>query len=134
MQTIRIKKSIITKIGAALAKDANPAITYQQWLAELSRDETPHDAVEAYLIKTRAIDDKYELSDYVSASDYLAMLKVAHANRKAYFVATDFETNFNDWFCNELQERLQYYGFDLGEPVNVDTMARMADAEKQKGR
>ena len=80
------------------------------------------------------MDSDYDLKDYVSASDYTDMMKVAQANRKEYFVATDFEDNFNAWFCDELEERLQYYGFDLDAPVDVEAMVRMADDEKKKGR
>lgn len=130
-----IKKSIITKVGADLAKEyASDASNYKELLREMWRDDAPHDAVEEYLIDEGHIDSDYELKDYVSASDYIDMMKVAQANRKEYFVATDFEANFKDWFCDELEERLLYYGFDLNAPVDVDAMVRMADDEKKKGR
>lgn len=134
MQTIRIKKSIITKIGADLAKEYATGTTYKDLLLELWRDDAPHDAVEEYLIDEGIMDSDYDLKDYVSASDYTDMMKVAQANRKEYFVATDFEDNFSAWFCDELEERLQYYGFDLDAPVDVEAMVRMADDEKKKGR
>lgn len=103
-------------------------------LWELWRGDAPYDAVEEYLIDDGKIDSDYELKDYVSASDYIDMMRVAQANRKENFVATDFEANFNDWFCDELEERLQYYGFDLEAPVDVDAMVRMTESEKQKDR
>jgi predicted nucleotide-binding protein (sugar kinase/HSP70/actin superfamily) len=135
METIRIKKSIITKVGADLAKEyANDANNYKELIREMWRDDAPYDAVEEYLIDEGVMDSEYDLKDYVSASDYIDMMKVAQANRKEYFVATDFEANFKDWFCNELEERLQYYNFDLDAPVDVDAMVRMADDEKNKGR
>lgn len=135
MQTTRIKKSIITKVGADLAKEyASDAKDYKELIHEMWRDDAPHDAVEEYLIDEEIISSDYELKDYVSASDYIDMMKVAQANRKEYFVATDFEANFKDWFCGELKERLEYYNFDLDAPVDVDAMVRMAESEKQKGR
>lgn len=138
MKTIKITKAIITKVGADLAKeyaeyDTRPS-NYQKLLFELWQDDAPHDAVEEYLIGAGVMDSDYDLKDYVSASDYIDMMKVAQANRKEFFVAIDFEANFNDWFCAELKERLQYYGFDLDAPVKVDAMARMAESETQKGR
>lgn len=135
MQTIRIKKSIITKIGADLAKDyVTDTINYKELIRKIWRDDAPYDAVEEYLINEGQINSDYELKDYVAASDYIDMMKVAQANRKEYFVATDFEANFQDWFCDELEERLQYYGFELDAPVDVDAMVSMAESEKQKGR
>ncbi|MES1079819.1 hypothetical protein AABM19_02755 [Limosilactobacillus fermentum] len=134
MQTIRIKKSIITKVGADLAKEYAAGTAYKDLLLELWRDDAPYDAVEEYLIDEGVMDSEYDLKDYVSASDYIDMIKVAQANRKENFVATDFEANFKDWFCDELEERLQYYGFDLDAPVDVEAMVRMADDEKKKGR
>lgn len=134
MQTIRIKKSIITKVGADLAKEYATGTAYKDLLLELWRDDAPYDAVEEYLIDEGVMDSEYDLKDYVSASDYIDMMKVAQANRKENFVATDFEANFEDWFCDELEERLQYYGFDLDAPVDVEAMVRMADDEKKKGR
>lgn len=131
---MRIKKSIITKVGAGLAKEYNTAATYKELLFELRCDDAPHDAVEEYLINEGQINSDYDLKDYVSASDYIDMLKVGKAQRQENFAATDFEENFNDWFCDELEERLQYYGFDLDAPVNVKAMVRMADDEKKKGR
>lgn len=131
---MRIKKSIITKVGAGLAKEYDTAATYKELLFELWCDDAPHDAVEEYLINEGQINSDYDLKDYVSASDYIDMLKVGKAQRQENFVATDFEENFNDWFCDELEERLQYYGFDLDAPVNVKAMVRMADDEKKKGR
>lgn len=135
MQTIRIKKSIITKVGADLAREyATDAINYKELIREIWRDDAPHDAVEEYLIDEGVMDSDYDLKDYVSANDYIDMMKIAQANRKEYFVAIDFEANFKDWFCDELEERLQYYSFDLDAPVNVEAMVRMADDEKKKGR
>ncbi|MGY0267545.1 hypothetical protein ACW19A_07200 [Limosilactobacillus fermentum] len=139
METIRIKKSIITKVGADLAKEyaeyANTkSSNYKKLLFDLWRDDAPHDAVEEYLIAEGVMDSDYDLKDYVSASDYIDMLKAGQARRQEYFAPTDFEDNFNAWFCDELEERLQYYGFDLDAPVNVDAMASMAESEKQKGR
>lgn len=135
MKTIRIRKSIITKVGAELAKEyTSDAKDYKELIHEMWRDDAPYDAVEEHLIDEGVMDSEYDLKDYVSASDYIDMMKVAQINRKEYFVATDFEANFKDWFCNELEERLQYYGFDLDAPVDVDAMVRMAESEKQKGR
>ena len=134
MQTIRIKKSIITKVGADLAKEYATDVTCKKLILEMWRDDAPYDAVEEYLIDEGIMDSDYDLKDYVSASDYIDMMKVAQANRKENFVAIDFEANFNDWFCDELEERLQYYGFDLDAPVDVEAMARMADDEEKKGR
>lgn len=134
MQTIRIKKSIITKVGSDLAKEYAAGTAYKDLLLELWRDDAPYDAVEEYLIDEGVMDSEYDLKDYVSASDYIDMMKVAQANRKENFVAIDFEANFKDWFCDELEERLQYYGFDLDAPVDVEAMARMADDEEKKGR
>lgn len=138
METIRIKKSIIAKVGADLAKEyveySADTSNYKKLLWELWRDDAPHDAVEEYLIDEGVMDSEYDLKDYVSASDYIDMMRVAQANRKENFVATDFEANFQDWFIAELEERLQYYGFDLKAPVDVDAMARMAESEKQKDR
>ena len=138
MKTIRIKKSIITKVGADLAKEyveySADTGNYEKLLWELWRGDAPYDAVEEYLIEEGVMDSEYDLKDYVSASDYIDMMKVAQANRKESFVAIDFEANFKDWFCDELEERLQYYGFDLDAPVDIEAMVRMADDEKKKGR
>lgn len=134
MENIRIKKSTITKVGADLAKEYATGTTYKDLLLELWRDDAPYDAVEEYLIDEGVMDSDYDLKDYVSASDYIDMMKVAQVNRKEYFVATDFEANFKDWFIAELEERLQYYGFDLDAPVDIEAMVRMADDEKKKGR
>ena len=137
METIRIKKSIITKVGADLAKEYveyTADTTYKDLLLELWRDDAPYDAVEEYLIDEGVMDSDYDLKDYVSASDYIDMMKVAKDNREENFVATDFEANFKDWFIAELEERLQYYGFDLDAPVDIEAMVRMADDEKKKGR
>lgn len=138
METIRIKKSIITKVGADLAKEyveyAADTSNYKKLLCELWRGEEAHDAVEEFLIDEGQIDSDYELKDYVSASDYIDMLRSGKGRRQEYFTPTDFEDNFNAWFCDELEERLQYYGFDLDAPVDVEAMVRMADDEKKKGR
>lgn len=135
MKTIRIKKSIIAKVGADLARGyATDAINYKELIREIWRDDAPYDAVEEYLIDEGVMDSDYDLKDYVSANDYIDMMKVAQANRKEYFVAIDFEDNFKDWFCDELEERLEYYGFNLEDKVDVDAMVRMADDEKKKGR
>ena len=134
METIRIKKSIITKVGADLAKEYDTAATYKELILEMWCDDAPYDAVEEYLIDEGVMDSEYDLKDYVSASDYIDMMKVAQANREENFVAIDFEANFKDWFCDELEERLQYYGFDLDAPVDVEAMGRMAEDEKKKGR
>ena len=138
METIRIKKSIITKVGADLAKEyveyAADTSNYKKLLCELWRGEEAHDAVEEFLIDEGQIDSDYELKDYVSASDYIDMLRSGKERRQEYFTPTDFEDNFNAWFCDELEERLQYYGFDLEAPVAVEAMVRMADDEKKKGR
>lgn len=138
MKTIRIKKSIITKVGADLAKEyveySADTSNYEKLLWELWRGDAPYDAVEEYLIDEGVMDSNYDLKDYVSANDYIDMMRVAQANRKENFVATDFEANFQDWFIAELEERLQYYGFDLKAPVDVDAMVRMAESEKQKDR
>ena len=138
MQTIRIKKSIITKVGADLAKEyveySADTSNYKKLLLALWRDDALYDAVEEYLIDEGVMDSNYDLKDYVSASEYIDMMKIGLANRGEYFVATDFEANFNDWFCDELEERLQYYGFNLNEPVDIEAMVRMAEDEKKKGR
>lgn len=138
METIRIKKSIIAKVGADLAKEyveySADTSNYKKLLWELWRGDAPYDAVEEYLIDEGVMDSEYDLKDYVSASDYIDMMRVAQANRKENFVATDFEANFQDWFIAELEERLQYYCFDLKAPVDVDAMVRMAESEKQKDR
>ena len=138
MQTIRIKKSIITKVGADLAKEyveySADTSNYKKLLLALWRDDAPYDAVEEYLIDEGVMASNYDLKDYVSASEYIDMMKIGRANRGEYFVATDFEANFNDWFCDELEERLQYYGFNLNEPVDIEAMVRMAEDEKKKGR
>ena len=138
METIRIKKSIITKVGADLTKEyveyAADTSNYKKLLCELWRGEEAHDAVEEFLIDEGQIDSDYELKDYVSASDYIDMLRSGKERRQEYFTPTDFEDNFNAWFCDELEERLQYYGFDLDAPVDVEAMVRMADDEKKKGR
>ena len=61
-------------------------------------------------------------------------METSKERRQEYFTPTDFEDNFNAWFCDELEERLQYYGFDLDAPVDVEAMVRMAGDEKKKGR
>jgi hypothetical protein len=135
METIRIGKSIITKVGADLAKEyVADASNYNELIHEMWRDDAPHDAVEEYLVDEGLISEGDDLKNHISASDYIVMLAAGEELYQEYFTPYDFEMNFNVWFCEELKERLEYYNFDLDAPVDVDAMVRMAESEKQKGR
>lgn len=132
---IEIKNSLIAKVGADQAKEysecASKPMDYGELLYEFRIDSVPCDEVETHLWRKQEIKANDSLADYVTAGEYASMLNDIILYQGEPVDATDFRSTFDEWFCIELEELMVEYGIDLDAPVDVDTMARMAENEKQ---